>query len=285
MKPSSPTPSGLTIQPRDLAFCRDAPVARWWLANDPVGTVFYNALSATFPQGERFFMDAVRRYRAEAPPPLSGQIAAFLSQEALHTREHLVFNHQIADNGFDVTAMEARTKATLDLAREQDPLFQLAATVALEHFTAILARAILSDERHLSAASPEARALWRWHAIEEIEHKAVAFDTFMIAARPLTAFRRWRLRVGSMIMATSLLISTVGRNMAGMFATAELSGAGTWTKVVRFLWAKPGILRQLLGEYLAYFAPGFHPWRQDDRALAEQAAGGLLGYSPDSAAA
>jgi hypothetical protein len=269
------TPADLTISPRDYAFGRDGPAARWWLGGDPVATAFYDALSATFPQGERFFMDAVRRQRHRAAPVLAGQIAAFLSQEAMHTREHIFFNRQIAAHGFDVGAMEARTRAILDFARSQDALKQLAATVALEHFTAILAHAVLSDERHLAGAPDEARAMWRWHAVEEVEHKAVAFDTLMAASGELSGARRWLLRAATMIVATRLLFATVGANMGEIFAFAGIDGARAWRKTAAFLLVRPGILRQVAGPYLAYFLPGFHPWKRDDRALAANAARSL----------
>jgi len=197
MPAPNPTPPDLTVQPRDLSFANAAPTQRWWLAGDPVATAFYNALSGTFPYGERFFMDSVRRYRGYASPALKEQIAGFLSQEALHTREHVAFNRQITAHGFDVSAMETRTKARLDYARTRQPLQQLAATIALEHFTAILAHALLADPRHLAGAPDEAKAMWRWHAIEEIEHKAVAFDTFVAATWTLPRYRRWLLRSAS----------------------------------------------------------------------------------------
>ena len=275
MEEASYTPENLTILPRDLSFHSQAPAGRWWMGGDPVATAFYDALSATFPLGERFFMDAVRRFRHLASPVLSGQIGAFLAQEAVHSREHAFFNRAIADNGFDVAAMEARTKAILDEARAQDPIAQLGATVALEHFTAILAHAILTDPRHLAGAPDEARAMWCWHAIEEVEHKAVAFDTFLAATRAMPGRRRYALRVLTMIVATRLLFTTVAANMADIFAAGGVDRRGIWWRVLRFLTVRPGILRQVFGEYLTYFLPGFHPWKRDDRALAAGAAQAL----------
>jgi uncharacterized protein len=272
MATTDKTPSDLTIEPRDFAFGRGGHGARWWLGDDPVATAFYNALSATFPHGERFFMDAVRAHRAEVPDRLNRQITAFLSQEAMHTREHLFFNRQVSDHGYDVAALEARTKTRLDFARSQSPLAQLGATIALEHFTAILAHAALADPRHLAHASDEARAMWRWHAIEEIEHKAVAFDTFLAVTRHLSGRRRWVIRAATMLVSTSLLFSTVKGNMADLFAADGIDRPRTWMRAWLFLWVRPGLLRQVLGEYLSYFLPGFHPWRRDDRALAAAAA-------------
>ena len=275
MSTANHTPPDLTITPRDLAFGRGAPIRRWWLGDDPVATAFFDALSATFPLGERFFMDAVRRFRHVATPTLSGQIGAFLSQEAVHSREHAFFNKQISDQGFDVAAMEARTKAILDFARTQGPIEQLGATVALEHFTAILAHAVLSDPRHLAGAPDEARAMWSWHAIEEVEHKAVAYDTFLAATAELSGPRRWFLRILTMIVATRLLFATVGANMADIFTAEGINRPRTWRGLLGFLLVRPGILRQVCGPYFTYFRPGFHPWNHDDRAVTRRAAQAL----------
>ncbi|MDR3512572.1 MAG: metal-dependent hydrolase [Caulobacteraceae bacterium] len=270
------TPPDLTIQPRDLSFGAKASDRRWWLGDDPVATTFFNALSTTFPHGERFFMDSVRRYRDQVPPTLKAQIAGFLSQEAMHTREHIVFNKQVADHGVDVAALEARVKARLDFARTRPALQQLGATIAMEHFTAILAHALLADPRHMEGASDEAKAMWRWHAIEEVEHKAVAYDTFLAATQNMPGWRRWALRVSTMGASTWILFGTVGRNIADIFTAHGVNRPATWRRLFAYLLIRPGVLRQVLGAYLSYFLPGFHPWNHDDRALAAAAERGLV---------
>jgi predicted metal-dependent hydrolase len=267
MSLTSRTPIELTITPRDRSFGRVTSPGSHWLGGDPIATAFYDALSATFPLGERFFMDSVRRYAHLAYPPLDNQVAAFLAQEAVHSREHVVFNRQIADQGYDVAAMENRTRARIAFVKTKPPLVQLAATVALEHFTAILAHALLADPRHLDAAAPEARALWRWHAMEEIEHKAVAFDTFVLATHKIHGLGRWALRCASMVVATFLLFSNLFASMSSMFETDAIGGARNWGRVLKFLFGRPGILRQIFPDYLSFYRPGFHPWALDDRAL------------------
>src|SRR5689334_6402093 len=93
------TPADLTITPRDLRLDRHASNARWWHGGDPVATAYFNALSASFPQGETFFIDAVRRFRDRADGKLQEQIDAFIQQEAAHTREHVAFNRLIKAAG------------------------------------------------------------------------------------------------------------------------------------------------------------------------------------------
>lgn len=260
---------------RDLKFGRQAPPPRWWLAGDPGATAFYNALSATFPLGERFFMDSVRHYRARAPEPLQRQIGDFLFQEATHTREHVVFNSQAEAAGYDIAPLEARTRRVLNWARKRPPIARLAATAALEHFTAVLAQTLLADPAHLDGAAPDAARLWRWHAIEEIEHKAVAYDAFMHVARRMPAAGRWALRSAAMAAAAVLFHYVIMRNTADLLAQDRQNGVRAWAKLLGQLYGKPGAMRRLSVAAFAYCRPGFHPWDEDDRALLNAAQAAL----------
>lgn len=261
------TPADLTIRPRDIAFGRGWPPARWWLGSNPIATAFFDTLSASFPQGERFFMDAVRRYRDVVDPKLAGQVAAFTAQEAVHSREHLVFNRHVAARGYDFSRLDSFLKERFDFGRKLPPLDQLCATIALEHFTAILAHAILAGGEELGGAPAEVRRMWQWHAIEEIEHKSVAFDTFLAATRGFSPFRRWRIRCVSMALTTIMFFQFVGFGVREFFRHDGIDGLRSWCALLSYLLIRPGIMRRVAPSYFAYYIPGFHPWRVDDRAL------------------
>ena len=260
------TPADLVIEPREIAFGRDEPHPRWWLAGDPVATAFYNALSITFPLGERFFMDAVRHYRDRTPPVLQGQIGAFLKQEAMHSREHVFFNKQLTDHGYDIRPAEKRLEWRINLSRKAPHAVQLCATAALEHFTAIMAHEILREPRHFEGCAEEASRMWRWHAMEEIEHKAVAFDTYVTAVRG-GPVGRWLLRTWVMMVATLLFTYTITRNVIDLLRQDGINTPRTWARTMAYLWGSPGLLRSIVPAYFAYYRPGFHPWEVDDRDL------------------
>ena len=265
------TPAGVRIEKRDLKFGRDMQPERWWHGGDAGRTAFFNALSSTFPVGEKFFMTAVRHYRTEVEEPLLGQIEHFIYQEAMHTREHVVFNRQAQDAGYSIGLLEDRARRTINWARSRPPLQQLAATCALEHFTATLAHGLLSDPSHLVGAGGEAARLWKWHAIEEIEHKAVAFDTYLVATRNMTKFRRWLKRCVVMAITAVRFHYVIYRNTDALLAQDGRNDVRTWRKLLGYLYRKPGVMRQLLVEVFVYMKPGFHPWQVDDRALVMRA--------------
>lgn len=269
---SAVTPADLAISPRDLKFNRNVAAdgghhTRWWHGNDPVKTAFMNALSITFPQGESLFIESVRRFREAADPKLQEQIGAFIKQETLHTREHVVFNRLIEQAGYDVTAMYAYTAKRMALARSRPPIAQLAVTVALEHFTAILAHGLLSNPKHLDGAPEEVARLWKYHAIEEIEHKSVAFDTYLAATKHWSGFRRWYVRSKVMAIMSYLFWRSNARHMADFFRQDGINTFGTWLRVLKFHFISPGMLRAIFAEYWKFYSPNFHPWNTDDRAL------------------
>src|SRR3954453_5769593 len=139
------------------------------------------SLSSVFPDGEDFFVRSVRYYRDQiTDPELKRQVAGFIGQEAMHGREHRAFNDRLDQLGYGTQRAERFTKRGLERReRVAPPASNLAATAALEHFTATLAELVLSNEevRNLFGHD-EVRNLFLWHALEESEHKAVAFDVY-----------------------------------------------------------------------------------------------------------
>lgn len=264
---SQRTPQDLAIHKRDMKFGRKAPPPRWWHSGDPGRTAFFNALSSTFPVGEKFFMTSVRHFREGTPEPLRSQIDDFLYQESMHSREHVVFNRQAEDVGYDIAPLEERARRTIAWVKRRSPIQQLAATCALEHFTATLAHDALADPMHLAGATDEAKRLWQWHAIEEIEHKAVAFDTYLHAARDMTRLRRWLKRSTVMFVTTVRFHYVIFRNTADLLRQDGRNNLATWRRLLGYLYGRPGPLRLLLKGVFVYMRPGFHPWELDDRPL------------------
>lgn len=261
------TPADLIITPRDPKLDRTTSNARWWHGGDPIATAYFNALSAAFPQGETFFIESVRRYRDAVAAPLRQQITAFVQQESMHTREHVVFNRLLKGAGYDLTAMDAATRRRVDEARARPPVVQLALTVALEHFTAIMAHSLLTEAQPLRGAPDEVVRLWQWHAIEEIEHKAVAYDTFVAATKHMSSLRRWALRCRIMALVSLQFWYSNFQRMADFFRQDGINTPGTWWRVAKYLLVKPGMMRRMFRDYLRFYRPSFHPWRRDDRKL------------------
>lgn len=271
--PAKPFRPGTGAMPaRNVRFFGSDLAHRWYMGGDPVRSAFFTALSGTFPLGERFFIDSVRQWRGAADPGLAAQVDAFIVQEALHTREHLVCNELIATAGYDAAQLTERTHRVLAPYRAAPRIRQLGLTIALEHFTALFAHAVLTRPELLSGAPSEVRSLWRWHAMEEIEHKAVAFDVFECATASWPRYRRYAFRVRALAEATGVLASVVARNMADLFAQDGLPQPATLLLALRYFFGWRGVVTRMAGGYLSWLRPGFHPWQHDDLALAQQVA-------------
>jgi predicted metal-dependent hydrolase len=148
---------------------------------DLIGSHVVAALSAVFPDGEDFFVRSVRHFRDQiSDPQLKRQVAGFIGQEAMHGREHRVLNERLSELGYPSKRVERFTRAGLRVrTRVLSAKSNLAATAALEHFTATLAELVMdNDEVRNMIGHEEVKNLFLWHALEESEHKAVAFDVY-----------------------------------------------------------------------------------------------------------
>lgn len=262
-----PTPADLTITPRDRRFARGEAARRLWHGGRVEATAIYNALSATFPRGEAFFVESVRAFREGAAPKLAEEIKAFTTQEVIHSREHLAFNRQAADCGYDLSKLDERVGERLAMTKSKPPIVSLAATMALEHFTAIIAHQLLANPAHLDGAGNQAGELWRWHACEEIEHKGVAYDTWLHATRDWPRSKRWKVKAKVMLFITRNFVVDRTAGALELMRQDGVVGARAWARLLWYLWIRPGMFRKIAGAWLKFFLPGFHPWNEDDREL------------------
>jgi predicted metal-dependent hydrolase len=262
-------PSGTrpAIVVRDSRFGRGRTMSRWWCNGDPVATAWMNALSATFPRGEAMFVDAVKAFRDGAPPRLEAEIRAFVKQEVNHTREHVAFNRAAIESGYDLSRIDERVDGLIGLARGRPPLAQLAVTMALEHFTAMFAHEFLARPHAFFDPTVEQADIWRWHAVEEIEHKGVAYDTWLHATRRWGRWQRWRMKALVMLLVTRNFVRNRTTDALDLLAQDGIVGWRAKAKLFGYLFGRPGVLRRIFPAWLAYFLPGFHPWNRDDRAL------------------
>jgi predicted metal-dependent hydrolase len=248
------------------SLSRDIP--RHWMAGDAFATHFLNALSSTFPFGEAFFVRSVLHYRDQiSEPRLLRKIRGFAGQEGEHSRVHDDHLEMLLAQGY--TALATRNRFGDRVTRWHNrrlPKLSLTITAALEHLTALLARQLLSDpERRTAEMHPEMARLWRWHALEEAEHKAVAYDVLMQVAPSHSR------RVVAMALNTlGLSIEVFDRLVYMLWKDGLLFKTKTWSSGWRFLFGEGGFLRGLGADYRAWYHRDFHPNEIDDRALIEK---------------
>src|SRR4051794_11555883 len=226
------------------------------------------SLSAVFPDGEDFFVRSVRNFRDQiTDPQLKRQVAGFIGQEALHGREHRTFNDRLDELGYPTKRFERFTRKGLEIRERLLPASSnLAATAALEHFTATLAELVLtSEETRDLFGHDEVRNLFLWHALEESEHKAVAFDVYKAIGGSE------RVRVSTM----KLLRYGFVLGMAAQITVSLLGDRATYKRGnLRRSWRNfrrtPIMRRELWDQLCDYDRPDFHPDDRDTTQLVEQ---------------
>lgn len=257
---------------RDLTF--DLPVERitdWHTPAGPHFTAFLNTFSLVLPVGERFFIDSVRHYRDQiTDPQLKQEVTAFIGQEAMHGREHQLYNEALFKQVGVAARFEKLVGEVLAFMRKNaPPSMCLSSTIALEHFTALLADRVLQDPELSAGAEPRFAALWRWHALEETEHKGVAYDVWESVMG--TGPRAYIERTGGMLLTTAIFWTLIiPAHLLVLREEGVLSDMKSWRKFFRYSFGRVGMLRKLVLPWADYFRPGFHPWDHDNsRFLAE----------------
>ncbi|HZN12634.1 MAG TPA: metal-dependent hydrolase [Acidimicrobiales bacterium] len=224
-------------------------------------------LSAVFPDGEDFFVRSVRNYRDQiTDPELKRQVNGFIGQEAMHGREHRAFNNRLAELGYPTKQVERFTRFGLKLRERVAPKkANLAVTAALEHFTATLAELVLSSQETRDLfGHDEVRNLFVWHALEECEHKAVAFDVY----KAVGGSERLRVWTMNFLRYGFLAGMTIQVAISLVFDRASYNPVRLW-KSLRNAFRSPVMNRDLWLQLKDYNRPDFHPDDSDTNELVD----------------
>lgn len=225
-------------------------------------------LSAMFPDGEDFFVRSVRNFRDRIDDPaLKRDVAGFIGQEAIHGREHRVLNDRLAELGYPTKRIERGVKFGLGMREKiASPMANLAATAALEHYTATLAEILLSsEEAREQLGTAELRDVFLWHALEESEHKAVAFDVYRAVGGP----ERTRRMQMNLITVSFIFGVTVNVGLS-LLRDRETYRKGRLRASLGRMRRSPLFTKDVPARLRDYNRPDFHPDdHETDELLAE----------------
>lgn len=263
-KPTARAVEG-AIKPRRMQFdTQNMKMAQFAIEDNSLISTFFYALSAMFPEGERFFIHAVRHYQKSVnDPKMIADIKGFIGQEAHHGRCHDDLNDEIEKLGIPMSMVSDNMTARVTMLKTRfGPERQLALTVAMEHFTASLAEFILENPEVLDKAPAIFRQMMLWHSVEEIEHKAVAFDVFRQQVN-----NEWMRRRVMVIAMISLFSRLALFQIRMLWKTKHMPSLKEWAGAARFFWGKKGILRANAAGVKKFFQRDFHPNDIDQSAL------------------
>lgn len=264
------------VQPRRIRF--NYPVValdRHFVQGDLVMSHMIAHLSAVFPEGEDFFIRSVRRYADQiTDPDLKDQVKGFIGQEVTHGREHRALNERLHEMGYPTRRIDrlvARRQKVIE--RRFSPLTCLSITAALEHFTAVFAETLLSDERAQALlGTTEVRSMLLWHAIEESEHRSVAFDVYRAVGGDETR------RIKTMrIIRFSFPLAVVANTIISLLGDRAAYHPVRLIRSFAALRHSPFLTRAVFRRLGEYMQPGFHPDDHDNTALLERWEAELFG--------
>lgn len=275
--------AGASFPVRRMNFEFDQ-VPEYWMGGSPALTHFMTALSALFPAGEQFFIDSIRAVRNHPAikdnEALQKEIRAFIGQEAMHTHEHIAFNASAQKYGHDVARLEQYTDKIIKFARKygakafkpfgvKAEMLDLMGTAALEHFTATIASQLLQNKNIQSMMNDDTMAyMWFWHAIEENEHKAVAYDVFEgVFGKGVKAYLA---RTTTLVFFMAALFAVQSSFLAYLLAKDKQLNLKALKEVYEHAYSpSKGIVSGMYKEMLEYFRFGFHPNDLDTHQLLE----------------
>lgn len=246
-------------------------IDRFYLGDNVVKTHIFNALNLLFPDGERFFVKSVHDHAKDlTDPQLLRDARAFAGQEGQHAHQHERFFENLAQQGYSFEKLLDRFQRLARWSKNVPRSLRLAITAGAEHYTATMA-ALLLESGMLEDCDPTMRNLMTWHALEEIEHKHVAYDV-LVACYPKTSYP---LRLIGFIAASAVI---AGFTFAGLRMLLIQDGKRGRLTRARFNADRAAMhegrelrfRKKLRIALLKYFVPGFHPNQQDDREVLER---------------
>ncbi|HWB66074.1 MAG TPA: metal-dependent hydrolase [Mycobacteriales bacterium] len=250
---------------------------------DLISSHLIAALSSVFPDGEDFFIRSVRHYRDQITDPvLKQQVAGFIGQEVTHGREHRALNARLDELGYHTKFVERMTRRGIAFReRHVAPIVNLASTAALEHFTATLAELVLRDQQTQDSFGHDAvKNLFLWHALEEAEHKAVAFDVYRAVGGSE------RLRIFNMKVARyGFLIGTTLQVLISLLLDRATYRPGALRASWRRARQQPFFSREMWEILKQYERRGFHPTDRPTDELVDEWRERLFGAQGTLAAA
>jgi uncharacterized protein len=259
------------MKPRNIIhrkpnFTFEEEFEKHWLGGSPFKTHFLNSLTLIFPTGEKYFIRSINKVLKKVKKKnLKQEAYQFIKQEAQHSMEHEKFFKVLERQGYDIRKLVG----ILDklVTNYFEPFFSkesnMAITSGLEHITALLAEISL-EENFLKEAPQKLQELFNWHAAEEIEHRAVAFDVLKEIDDSYQK-RLLGITVAYVLMSAYAGVSTVHL----LHQDKLLFKKETVKDFTSMFFTDEKLFFKAVSIFFRYLDPDFHPDKQDIDELSE----------------
>lgn len=237
-------------------------IPHYWFGGDAFKTRLFDALSILFQDGEKFFISSVKNFFPYIKDPLlKEETRNFIFQESQHNLAHNFFNQHLTHQDEKIEKLRRKSGKFVRFCEFIFPSkLKLAFTVASEHMTAVFAHHGIKHHGVLGEAAPVMRSLYLWHAVEEIEHKAVAFDILKKIVKAGYFFRIFAMTIQSWAEFFHILIL-----FRRLLQLDKQNHFRVWFRGIRWLFSRKGFnLWGMAKSYFVFYSPNFDPWKVGD---------------------
>ena len=267
--PASPTPLGqdgferrafdaAKVKPRKTSFefpAEDMP--RLWVGDGSyVNTHILNSLHLCLPPFEDLLCRVFKAHLENIQDPyLADQVRGFVGQEASHSKGHTKFCDTLRAQGYEIDAYIGFMDWVFKNVYEKwlGKTITVSAAAGFEHYTDLLV-AIILDSKFLDYADPRAKEFFAWHAAEEAEHNAVAYE-LLRSVNNSYALRQ----LGNVLGLGIILSCIIGGTVHLLWQDNQLFRWKTLKDLTDFFFTKYGIAGKIVQMFFHYLRPGYHP--------------------------
>lgn len=186
-----------------------------------------------------------------------------MHQEGAHYQAHDDWNRALIALGYDkLEAFNQTQNKMRRFVKKHAPITaRIWGAASLEHLTAALAYLFTYQRPDLmEQAEDPFKVVFLYHALEELEHKAVCYDLSLLFSK------NYLLRVSTLINGALYLMFIVRRRHIYLLQQDGLWNWPNRLKAWRLIWGRRGLVPSSLVYFFRFFKPGFHPWDHDERA-------------------
>ena len=254
-----------SIQIRPIHFDFPDQISKYWLGNSPYKTHLLNSLTLLLPDVERYINQTVKQQLPQIQAAqLRQDVRAFTAQEAQHASQHTKFWENLRHQGYPIESYLRLVRWVLfqGFVRHLSLPTNLAIVAGLEHLTSLMAEIALRED-FLAPAEPQLRALFEWHAAEEIEHQTVAYDVLQ------SATTSYPIRLLGLVVSHVALLGLINWGTVILLHQDKKWGdRQVWQDLMQFWFFKEKLFFRAIISGLHYARPAFHPSQKDNQALA-----------------
>lgn len=258
----------IKVRKADFEFPRQ--IDKYWFGNSAFKTHLLNSLTLLLPDLEQYIIRNITRQLKEINYPyLKQEVRAFISQEGQHSLQHTKFWDNLRSCGYEIDSYINWVRNSLfkTLERRLNLNLNLAIIAGIEHLTTLVAEIALEKE-FMTAAEPKLRELFEWHALEEIEHKSVAFDVLQ------SATNSYPVRIVGMLIANILVLSCLNFGVAMLlYQDKKLLDKKVWQESSQFWFTREKFLSRAFLHSIEYLKKDFHPDQRNNLFLIQQVRG------------